>query len=202
MIRTLIKFGAIASVLATGTLTIPELYADDYVRGQVGGTHYSIPAVYRASVSDRSLFISASLPQWGPLVRYKPGWNDHLQILITATSEKNIAALWDRLYDGTPFVPGKPYTIVRKYRSEPNLAVQKMASEEDVFLPDQNAKTMPEGFMVCGRPSPPIFPYASCSHYFVEDHQRWKITFGRQFVGDFRSIRTRAKQFLDRFKES
>ncbi|QPB24289.1 hypothetical protein [Rhizobium sp. 007] len=94
------------------------------------------------------------------------------------------------------------YTIVSSHRIEPNLTVSTTESGDEVFLPDQETSNFPEDFLVCGQPKPPTFPHASCMRLlFQRGAQRWQVSFGRQFVRDFRNLRTRAKEFIHQFEE-
>ncbi|MCR5942538.1 hypothetical protein FG152_17100 [Ochrobactrum sp. XJ1] len=169
--------------------------------GEVGGINYVVPADYRASASKGGLYVEASLPDWGPWQYTQPGWDDHLQILVTESLGESISTMWGRLYDGTPRVPAKQYVIVSTHRIEPDLTVLTMASGDEVFLPDQDRTVLPEGFLVCGQPKPAVFPHASCAYYFNEGAQRWQVRFGRQFVRDFKDIRAKAQNFIHQFEE-
>jgi hypothetical protein len=169
---------------------------------QAGSITYRIPKEFRAGGdSDGDIFIKVRLSDWGPLERDAPGWEDNVNILITPQPAP-IAVIYDHHYDGTPVgTPGKWTEIVRTHREEPDLTVEVMGSVYDIVIPDQDRATMPLGFMRCTRPNPPLLPNASCGLLFDRDGQRWKITFGRQFLHRYSEFRERATTLLDSFRK-
>lgn len=197
--------GALIIVLAVvaGSTAVFSLKADDaFDVLQAGPITYRIPKEYRAGGdADNNVFMQVRFADWGPLERDRPGWEDNINILI-GRQPQDIAGQYDALWDGTPIgAPTKSKKIEQIYRIEPEFTVQEMGSTFDIVIPDQDFSTMPLGIMQCTRPNPPVFPNAACSLLFDRDGQRWKISFGRQYLQRYAEFRERATTLFDSFRE-
>ena len=201
----LAPFGTLFLVLAVaGSTAVFGLKADDaFDVLQAGPITYRIPKEYRAGGdADNNVFVQVRFADWGPIERDRPGWEDNVNILI-GRQRAPIAIVYDHQYDGTPIgESGKWGKIERTYRIEPEFTVQEMGSTFDIIVPDQDRTTMPLGILRCTRPNPPVFPNASCGLLFDQDGQRWKITFGRQFLHRYGEFRERAVTLFDSFREA
>lgn len=175
---------------------------DGFDEVQAGPITYYIPKEYRAGGdTDNNVFIQLKLADWTPLERDEPGWMDNINILV-GPQFAPIARVYIDQYDGTPI--GKMLRskqIERTYRIDPEFTVQEMGSSYDIIIPDQDRELMPLGLVRCTRPNPPTLPNASCALLFDRDGQRWKISFGRQFLHRYGEFRERATTLFDSFRE-
>ncbi|MFA1676907.1 hypothetical protein ACDY97_30315 [Rhizobium mongolense] len=176
---------------------------DGFARVQAGPVSYLIPKGYGVSnVSGDSIFMQVSLPDWGPLGKDRTGWNDNVNILIEP-QRAPIGVVYDLEWDGSPSGKlTKWKQIERTYRIEPEFTVQEMGSTFDIIIPDQDRATMQLGILQCTRSKPPVFPNAGCSLLFDRDGQRWKMSFGRQYLHRYGEFRERATTLLDSFREA
>ena len=162
-----------------------------------GPVAYRVPEEYRPSnVSGTSLFMQFALPDYGPLRRDVHGWEDNVNLLVTRQPAP-IAVIYDHQWDGTPIGGKRKWnTIEKTYRVEPGFTVQEMGSGFDIVIPDQDRSTMPLGVMRCGRPKE-FMPNAACELMFDRDSQRWKVSFGRQFMARHGEIRASVEAVMD-----
>lgn len=180
---------------------------DTRQRVEIGDNVYLVPREFgRVSSGEDIMALQFDRHDWTALKRDLGGWDDNVNVLIAALVNEHgrratIPELYGSQYDGTPVGITTGWSrIERIYRIEPGMEVRAMGSQEDVVIPDQDMVTMPEGFMVCGRPKPYLMN-ASCKLLFDHDGTRWHIDFGRQFMGDYATIRARATAAVDAFKE-
>ena len=196
--------------LAAGVLAVLVAVSgglDNRQRVEIGDNVYLVPREFGRVSSDKGIMgLQFDRHDWTALKRDVTGWDDNVNVLIYSMMTEHgrrhtIPEFYDTQYDGTPVGITTGWSrIERIYRIEPGMEVRAMGSQEDVVIPDQDMATMPEGFMVCGRPKPYLMN-AACTAYFEHDGARWHMTFGRQFMGDYAAIRARATAAVDAFKE-
>lgn len=178
--------------------------ADGKRRITVGPVTYSIPREAKPGHLDGedSLFMQFALPDYGPLGRDVPGWDDNVNLLLRPFQTKHgvlfsIAQRYEQEWDGTPVNEFSGLNVIEKtYRIEPGFTVQEMGFGFDIVIPDQDRSTMPLGVMRCGRPKE-FMPNAACALMFDRDGQRWKVSFGRQFMALHGEIRARVEAIMD-----
>ncbi len=196
MLKTLafIVTTALASINNT-----PAFAAEQTTINMIGEQRYRVPLSYRPVPNGKGgISILVSFPNFGPLVGDKPGWDDNAQILVQKQIN-TIGMLWDTQWDGTPTGMVEWNTIQKTYRIEPEFTVQEMGSGFDIVIPDQNLEAFPLGLLRCDRRKEGTYP--ACSHLFDMNGQRWQVSFGRQFIHNFRQIRERAVTLVNSFKE-
>lgn len=202
MKRSLAIMAGLTIVTVSGffAFAFEETRDPNYDYATAGGHHYKIPKVYGdGGFGGDGLGFPVSYPDFGPLLEDKPGWDDHALLLVT-TQVNTIAQLWNSLWDGTPRGEMTPWDeIKRTYRIEPEFTVQVTGSQYDTIIPDQDRKTFPLGVMRCVRAED--YPYPGCEYMFDRNGQRWKISFGRQFLSDYKQIRDKATRLVDSFEE-
>lgn len=169
---------------------------------RAGPITYYVPKAYRAGGDkENNVSVQVAIPDWGPLERDRPGWQDNVNIFI-GRERYPIAEQYDGMWDGTPIGKTTKWNQVeRTYRIKPEFTVQEMGSGLDIIIPDQNYALMPLGLMQCTKPKPPTFPNAGCTLLFDRNGQRWQISFGRQFLHRYREFRKRATALFDSFRE-
>lgn len=169
---------------------------------EIAGVSYRFPKEYRASASDKndSLGIQFSREDLSPLAADIQGWDDNINLLITKRIT-TIPMLYDHAWDGTPegLTSIGMLKLVRVYRVEPDLMIREMEKFHDIVIPDQDMKTMPIGMMRCAKPAKHMMN-TSCSLMFDKGEQRWKITFGSQYLNDYMSIKNSVENKMKGFE--
>lgn len=169
---------------------------------EIAGVSYRFPKEYRASASDKndSLGIQFSREDLSPLVSDTQGWDDNINLLITKRIN-TIPMLYDHAWDGTPegLTAIGMLKLVRVYRVEPDLMIREMEKFHDIVIPDQDMKNMPIGMMHCYKPSEHMMN-AACSLMFDKGEQRWKISFGRQYLNNYMSIKNNVEEKMKEFE--
>lgn len=161
-----------------------------------GGVEYNIPPGHFYSSSDDSILLFMSYPDGKSLINLSGGWEKHIIVLITPEIS-SISSVYDSLYDGTPKLnPGKMFTI-KSIIKDKGLIIQTMEDGNQIILSDSSDTI--DWFMRCGEKSID-FPAPACELYFTKNNQRWKVTFGKQFLYNYQKIQKNVIEQMNKYE--
>ncbi|MCV9907032.1 hypothetical protein OIV19_05280 [Brucella sp. HL-2] len=170
-------------------------------KATIAGRHYIVPEDYsRTATSDdgRGIYIKVSRTDFRALARDVPGWDDNILILVQSVNN-TVSELWDSAWDGSP--SHWKTEITKQYEIPGGFVVREYDDGWDTILgPDETPGTPDFGFMRCSRPKPIVGYAPDCTLMFDRNKQRWQVTFGRQFVENYKEIRRKAEQLIDSFE--
>lgn len=178
----------------------------DVLRVEIGEDVYEIPKIYKASggyhqpTKQNDLFVQFEKTNMGPLSGNVPGWENNVNLLLSDFAFP-VEQLYDNMWDGDlePEVePSKITTIIKKTQINENLLYQEMGGFTDIILVTDNNGNF-DGFMMCDKYEMKGSANA-CQFLFNEEGKRWKISFGKQFIEDYKQIRRDVIKRMDSFK--
>ena len=178
----------------------------DVLRVEIGEDVYEIPKIYKASggyhqpTEQNDLFVQFEKTNMGPLSKNVPGWKNNVNLLLSDFAFP-VAQLYDNLWDGElhpQIESSKIYEIVKTTRINDNLLYQEMGGFTDIVLVTDDEGNF-DGFMMCDKYEMKGAANA-CQFLFNEEGKRWKISFGKQFIEDYKQIRRDVMKQMDSFK--
>lgn len=168
---------------------------DGFLEARIGETTYRIPEEYGAGSTPPDepgrnvMSIQFRKGDMGPLLHNVPGWHDNVNLLLS-NDPVPVEDLYEDGYDGTPVSAGayaRELVIVSTEKINDNLTYQVMSGHNDIILARTNDGSF-DGFMRCTKYDMQGASNA-CEYFFNHEGNRWKISFGKDYILDYRVVR-------------
>lgn len=199
----------VAPVLMAGIgWAMPAKPEAPYLEVVLGEHTYRIPKEYGATSSGpteygvTTMAFQMSREDLSPLKGDIPGWEDNINLLITA-GIASASSVYDAIYDGDPEQQKEEIRVKYERRNSEyigsGLVLHTMKNDNfDVVVPEQDEKELPLGFMVCTK-----FTVKGsdngCQLFFDSKGVRWKINFGRRYIHEYKEIREKVESLMTSF---
>lgn len=197
---------AIPMFISGACWATPRMKTPDFTEAKVGDHTYRIPKEYGGASENEenglnTIGVQFSRKGLGPLEVDVPGWEDNINVLILSgiTSTDYI---YDHFFNSSP--RGKNdknlsmYKIKKVEKINNELTYRTMGGDLDVVIVDSRDNHLSFMFMLCSKHTIQG-SFNSCQMFFDHAGARWKITFGKEFMTDYKSIRMMIQQRIMTF---